>query len=102
MGSPIKTAWNKACRRAGIKDLHPHDLRHTFASWLTDADVIDRVQEEIMGHVSQKMNGRYAHVADSKMIQAVEKLPRLDYQPITRTEWLSQSQPKQHRRKLVA
>ena len=25
-----KTAYNRACRRAGIVDLHFHDLRHTF------------------------------------------------------------------------
>ena len=28
-----KTAWRGACRRAGIEDLHIHDLRHTFATY---------------------------------------------------------------------
>lgn len=32
----IKTAWRAACRRAGIKDLHFHDLRREFASRLLE------------------------------------------------------------------
>jgi len=32
-------------------DLHgPHDLRHTFATWLEDAGIPDRVIDEVMGH----------------------------------------------------
>jgi hypothetical protein len=32
-------------------DLHgPHDLRHTFATWLEDASIPSRVIDEVMGH----------------------------------------------------
>jgi integrase len=30
----VRAAFNGALRRAGIKDFHFHDLRHTFASHL--------------------------------------------------------------------
>jgi integrase len=30
----------------------PHDLRHTFATWLEDAAIASRVIDELMGHAS--------------------------------------------------
>jgi integrase len=36
-------------------DLHgPHDLRHTFATWLEDGGIPSRVIDEVMGHVGTK------------------------------------------------
>jgi integrase len=44
-----------AVARAGAElaalDLHgPHDLRHTFSTWLEDAGIPARVIDELMGH----------------------------------------------------
>jgi integrase len=40
-------------RRFVDLDLHgPHDLRHTFATWLEDAAIPSRVIDEVMGHAS--------------------------------------------------
>ena len=30
----------------------PHDLRHTFATWLEEAAIPSRVIDELMGHAS--------------------------------------------------
>jgi hypothetical protein len=39
-------------------DLHgPHDLRHTFATWLEDAGLPSRVIDELMGHSSGRRSG---------------------------------------------
>ena len=31
--------WDRTCERAGMHDLHFHDLRHTFGTWLVQAEV---------------------------------------------------------------
>lgn len=33
-GGQIKTAWQAACRRAGLVGFRPHDCRHSFATWI--------------------------------------------------------------------
>jgi hypothetical protein len=39
-------------------DLHgPHDLRHTFATWLEDAGLPSRVIDELMGHTGERPHG---------------------------------------------
>src|SRR5215216_4120571 len=39
-------------------DLHgPHDLRHTFATWLEDAGLPSRVIDELMGHTGGRRHG---------------------------------------------
>jgi integrase len=48
-----RRAYRLAASRAGLDglDLHgPHDLRHTFATWLEDGGVPVRVIDELMGH----------------------------------------------------
>lgn len=76
-GGQTKTAWQATCRRAGVQDLHMHDLRHTFSTWLTIAGVHEQVRDELMGHASTDMDRRYSHVARPMLVKAVNKLPRL-------------------------
>jgi integrase len=45
----IRTAFETACRRAGIQGLTPHVLRHTFASRLAMAGVDARTIQELGG-----------------------------------------------------
>jgi integrase len=77
-GGQIKTGWRGTTRRAGINDLRPHDLRHTFSTWLTMAGVHEQVRDELMGHASTSMGRRYSHVPRQSLVEAVARLPRLD------------------------
>ena len=70
----IKRSFATACRRAGIKDFHFHDLRHTFASHLVMAGVDITTIKELLGHKTLTMTLRYAHLAPSHKVKAVEIL----------------------------
>jgi integrase len=53
-------ALAKAAEDAGVGHVHPHMLRHTFATRLRDRGVpLDRIME-LMGHRSYQMALRYA------------------------------------------
>ena len=66
-GKPIvqvnTRAWRKALTRAGIEDFRWHDLRHTWASWLTQKGVPLNIIQEMGAWESTEMVKRYAHLA---------------------------------------
>jgi integrase len=53
----LRRVYKAAVEAAGAELAHldlrgPHDLRHTFATWLEDAAIPSRVIDELMGHAS--------------------------------------------------
>lgn len=70
----ITHSFKSACRRAGIRDFHFHDLRHTFASHLVMAGVDITTVSRLLGHKSLSMTLRYSHLAPSHMVKAVDIL----------------------------
>lgn len=70
----VKTAFNSACRRAGIRDFHFHDLRHCVASHLVMAGVDLTTVKELLGHETLTMTLRYSHLAPSHKVKAVDIL----------------------------
>jgi integrase len=72
----VTKRFQSACRKAGIKDLHFHDLRHTFASQLVMAGVDLTTVKELLGHHDFKMTLRYAHLAPAHKHNAVSILDR--------------------------
>ncbi|MFA5794515.1 MAG: site-specific integrase [Candidatus Brocadiia bacterium] len=76
-GVPYKsvgTSFDNAVRRAGIKDFHFHDLRHTFASYLTMSGAGLRTVQELLGHKTITMTVRYSHLSPEHKQAAVDKM----------------------------
>jgi integrase len=71
----IKTAWKAAVRRAEIRYLRFHDLRHTFNTRLMESGVIQDVRKVLMGHsVGEDINSTYTHVELPAKREAIRKL----------------------------
>jgi integrase len=65
-------AWRKALIRAGIEDFRWHDLRHTWASWLTQGGVPLNIIQEMGAWESTEMVKRYAHLAPEQFRKHAE------------------------------
>lgn len=70
----VRNSFEMACKRAGIKDFHFQDLRHTFASHLVIAGVDITTVKELLGHKSLTMTLRYAHLSPAHKIKALKLL----------------------------
>lgn len=57
-----RTAFQKACAAVGVPACRPHDLRHTYASWLIQDGVSLVEVARLMGHSSTAVTERYAHL----------------------------------------
>jgi len=58
----LRRVYRAAVAAAGEDLVHldlrgPHDLRHTFATWLEDAGIPSRVIDELMGHAGGRRTG---------------------------------------------
>jgi integrase len=74
-GSQIKTAFKGACSRAGITDFHPHDCRHTWATWHYRANHDLGALQNLGGWKTLSMVMRYAHTNVAEHAHTIDKLP---------------------------
>lgn len=70
--------FDSALKEAEIENLHWHDLRHTFASRLIMGGMDLRTVQELMGHKTIAMTCRYAHLAPTYQLAAVERLAEIN------------------------
>jgi integrase len=69
----VKTAWQTACRKAGIEGLHLHDLRREFASRLLESSVELHVTRTWLGHASIATTSRYLAVTITGLQAAAKR-----------------------------
>jgi integrase/recombinase XerD len=76
-----KTVWQacqQAAQRAGLqKDVHPHTLRHCFATHLLEAGADLRTIQILLGHNNLKETARYLHLSQRHLHAAASPLDSL-------------------------
>ncbi|MEV6445587.1 site-specific integrase [Amycolatopsis sp. NPDC051716] len=89
-GAPLKsndwgkTIWKRALDLAGIEGrVRPHDMRHTYASWLIQEGVPLTEIARVMGHSDTEVTRRYAHLSDAGFDTVREALERRTAAPPT-------------------
>lgn len=65
--------WS-ACRKAGLRRIGWHVLRHTFASHLVMRGAPLKAVQDLLGHATIEMTLRYAHLAPAARREAVQLL----------------------------
>jgi integrase len=64
----------RACKKAGLRQIGWHALRHTFASHLVMRGASMKAVQELLGHSSIQMTMRYAHLAPEVVNETVRLL----------------------------
>ena len=68
------TAWQNARLKAGLGDLHVHDLRHTVAMRLREAACADRTVKDILWHSGGTMTEHYSVAQVIEIYDALQKI----------------------------
>jgi len=68
----FKRSFYTACRNAGLKDMHIHDLRHVFASKMVMNGTSLYITGELLGHRTTQMTKRYSHLVPETLKKALD------------------------------
>jgi len=68
----FRKSFMTACKNAGIKDLHIHDLRHVFASKMVMNGTSLYITGELLGHRTTQMTKKYSHLVPETLRKAVD------------------------------
>ena len=78
----IFNAVQQAAKRAGLdKRVHPHTLRHCFATHLLESGADLRTIQLLLGHADLKTTSRYLHLSERHLRTTVSPLDSLQLAP---------------------
>jgi len=72
----VKKSFKAACERAGIKNVTPHTLRHTSATWMAQAGVPMGLIGAYLGQSEAHTTARYIHHHPDHLKSAADALNR--------------------------
>lgn len=75
-GANFRKRFDAACKAAGVGHVRPHDLRHTYASWLLQDGATLAEVGKLLGHTSTATTERYAHLQEKPSEAAIAALRR--------------------------
>lgn len=79
----VRRTWAAVCKAAGLSGVRLHDLRHSFASALVSGGVGLPTIGAMLGHSQPRTTARYAHLYDTTLRDAAERVGALVV-PMTR------------------
>lgn len=62
----IKTAWHTALKKAGVRYVNFHTLRHTCATWILQKTGNLKLVQQVLGHSDMRVTAKYAHIITNK------------------------------------
>ena len=68
------TAWQSGRKKAGLGDLHVHDLRHTVGMRLREAGVPESTAADVLWHSVKTMTHHYSMAQIAELHAALEKI----------------------------
>jgi site-specific recombinase XerD len=86
----IYDAVRQAAKRAGLeKSVHPHTLRHCFATHLLEAGADLRTIQLLLGHADLKTTSRYLHLSERHLSATASPLDSLALAPLPNPDKLA-------------
>ncbi len=76
----IRSAFKTRIKRAGVKEIRVHDLRHSHASLLINLGANPVLVAERLGHESPSITmNTYAHLFPKAQLDIVRKIEKAEY-----------------------
>ncbi|MCU7842477.1 MAG: tyrosine-type recombinase/integrase [Candidatus Thiodiazotropha sp. (ex Monitilora ramsayi)] len=70
----LNSVWIQAREKATLKQVHVHDLKHTFGRRLCAAGVSFEDRQDLLGHRSGRITTDYSDAGLSRLIEPAESV----------------------------